>query len=550
MVNFFVTHHQDESFDSLVGRFKLRTLRSDSGVKSELFGNSVFRLSVLYPTYINSFISNTKHLLGWDYDFIINNHTIWPYFFCFLSPKEIRQIELKISKGVGVTTGTFGRFGAKKNVVPRYCPICLEQNEASHGEFYWNRLHQIPDIKICITHKCFLEDVKIEKHDGERNDPIFSPIEELCPIRTAKFNSSTIVYDISSRLIGMLKGSIKINFNFRQRVAEQGFSNGKYIKILKLTESFKEFYGDDILKLYSFPSTFITSTIISGTKKSSVLIGYILVDYFLENYSLKKTTHQLKPYWDRHFFGNGPWKCYDPNCRRIIKTPIFKYYEQTKHTVGKFECKCGRWFTKSYLFKDGKIDKVLIKRYKRTRKDRGRKRRVSEDELNRARNLFWDLQGEIQSDQKHSNRKSQNRVWLLKYNPNWLKKQISKLKALKQVKLIESRKARGIKFVKIIKLNYQKLKNENPAYQISKNVLLNNSGFGYDVSKYPEVENFLNQNSETVEEFRIRRLHQIANELLEAGKELTETSLLKRFHSKARKTLLQEAQKLILRGHM
>lgn len=44
----------------------------------------------------------------------------------------------------------------------KYCPMCAKEQREKYGETYWNRIHQVPEIKVCPKHKCKLLNSTIE----------------------------------------------------------------------------------------------------------------------------------------------------------------------------------------------------------------------------------------------------------------------------------------------------------------------------------------------------------------------------------------------------
>lgn len=110
---------------------------------------------------------------------IAEQHTMYPAYIRFL-PK-LRRVD--------AVNGILSCEGNWKNLMCmpklgytrylRYCPECAKEDREKYGETYWHREHQIPKIRVCPKHRCFLENSKIEisartspsLHDAENNVP-------------------------------------------------------------------------------------------------------------------------------------------------------------------------------------------------------------------------------------------------------------------------------------------------------------------------------------------------------------------------------------------
>lgn len=548
MVDFLDPPFKDESIYSLVGRNKLKSLRSNPQIKLRLYGTNSMVLSNVYPVHLSSFVKNTVHLMGWDIEYLINNHTIWNYFFSFLEPTEVQHLRRAIDFGEGLTRVTFARFGEKNGALPKYCPLCKEESKEKSGEFYFNRYHQIPNYSICLIHKCFLEEIKIESYSGDRTDSIYPPSDELCPLTIGRPNPSQVIYSITKRLHAILDGDIKPNFNFISSLRERGLNNGAYSNITAIKQKFYQTYGENTRKFYDIGEAFVKSNLINGTRKNASLIGNVLLEKLIHD--LPNVESQSKPGpSDLHFFGIGPWECLNPKCahygEKIIVQAKFRFYTDVNRTVGTFTCECGMTYSKSYLIEQKKVIKVFIRKNIKTRRDFGRERKPSRQERINRRKTFYKLHKSNLPWQELTNKKTVNRNWLLKFEPEWLKKQESKLQNIKNVNRRLKRNNRDLELLSRVKASFKKLKSESPNYRISKQVILDYSG-GLYVVGYPKTENFLQENSESLAEFRTRRLRLIAKELKLKNNELTVTKLLASFHNTdVRNQLYSQAQELV-----
>ena len=54
----------------------------------------------------------------------------------------------------------------------RYCPVCCQEDLQLYGEPYWHRSHQLPDMRICTKHRCWLVDTDVT-YDTARQQELF-----------------------------------------------------------------------------------------------------------------------------------------------------------------------------------------------------------------------------------------------------------------------------------------------------------------------------------------------------------------------------------------
>lgn len=105
--------------------------------------------------------------LGTSYERVIQDLTTLPYWLTFVSssdPKPLpgtANIRMPVNSR-GHTVDTLRSFGLKRRqgqaTHPRFCPECLTHDQATYGEVYWHRSHQLPNVLFCPSHGCALHD--------------------------------------------------------------------------------------------------------------------------------------------------------------------------------------------------------------------------------------------------------------------------------------------------------------------------------------------------------------------------------------------------------
>ncbi|MBE6665168.1 MAG: hypothetical protein E7603_02960 [Ruminococcaceae bacterium] len=180
MIAFFPQIYPDELLYSQIARY-----HAHGG-----YSNLVFTMTDIYKNanltlpsveFVNQYTEDamkwiTKNKL---WESVVEQHTMYPAYIRFL-PKSRRG---EAVSGIIGCNGNWKKLmclpvlNEKKYL--RYCPECAHEDREKHGETYWHRAHQIPRIRICPRHQCFLEcsDIPISSKtapglfDAESNIP-------------------------------------------------------------------------------------------------------------------------------------------------------------------------------------------------------------------------------------------------------------------------------------------------------------------------------------------------------------------------------------------
>jgi hypothetical protein len=545
MVSYFVSRNVEESVYGFLARYQYETFGSLTSLCLCLFDKESFNVQHLFPTNLGTFVRNTRHICDWDEDYLLENHTIWPYFFAFLNDDEVKRYTEKIYSGNGIC-GFQSRFQAfNTNKLPKYCPICFKENYQKNGEYFWNRIHQIPDIKICPDHNCFLEEIRAESYWGTSSRIYYPPIIELCPTDNIRFNNSQLIYEIANCQKEILKGTLKPNLDFKSRTNLPNFNNRNLHHISSLKKQFKDYFGQDLLDFYSISDSFISSSTIRGSRRNTSFVALVLLDLFLRKFKI--FTSEDRRLSQVKLFGEGPWECLNDKCeffgKKIISTAKFRYYKKQDRTVAKFTCKCGMAYTKSLVVQDNVVIKVNVFRYLKPRKKLPIRLKRNVDFERRS---FWVLNESLDVSRKHYIRKRENSNWLKKYDLPWYNSQRQKLKRIKAERTARVKHEQEIKYLTSLQLALDRIKIENPPFRISRNHILKKAELSSTSRKYPLVEKFFRINSESVKMFWIRRLNYIADQLHAQGLEVNTNNLLKKFSWGRKAKIENDAKKISL----
>lgn len=89
---------------------------------------------------------------------VLRQQTLAPLFMYCL-PRHAGKIKSALLAGdssKALRGCQFPSFGSESSLILKDCSLCAEEDIASHGVAYWHRMHQIPGVNVCASHKVFL----------------------------------------------------------------------------------------------------------------------------------------------------------------------------------------------------------------------------------------------------------------------------------------------------------------------------------------------------------------------------------------------------------
>ena len=253
MIAFFPEIYPDELLYSQLARYHSR-----SG-----YARLVFTIADIYNNeklvhpsidFVNRY---TPDAMQWitkyePWEVIAEQHTMYPAYIRFL-PK-LRRID--------AVNGILSCEGNWKNLmcIPllnesryiRYCPECAKADREKYGETYWHREHQIPRIRVCPKHRCFLEDSEIAisskttpaLHDAENNVPENTEPRVCKSDREIEFTQYVI--DVMHEPID-LENPLSVGKYLHSRLGNEYASDSGLVRnITKLYEDYLSFYGEEM----------------------------------------------------------------------------------------------------------------------------------------------------------------------------------------------------------------------------------------------------------------------------------------------------------------
>lgn len=160
MITYFPVVYEDELVYSVLARFfEASGFLSHQGISRKYLKDT----RVLDAEFFNPMSDELQEMFtrNMTIETLIMKHTMFPWYARFLSrERKNRAYTLLASMQKGYKL-ELGYNNKSQSLKLRYCPLCVERDREEHGECFFHCKHQLPGIRICPEHKCFLIDSRI-----------------------------------------------------------------------------------------------------------------------------------------------------------------------------------------------------------------------------------------------------------------------------------------------------------------------------------------------------------------------------------------------------
>lgn len=351
MLGFFVVPYQNESFYSLVARFCNRFSPIIYGLKC-LFGDCYPRIRTDLATDLEFFQKTCGKTFSFTSSEIYHQFTLWPLYKKFLTKSLVEEVDDKISAGGKYVSWKLMARSRNSGAVPYYCPSCNKEQREKGEELYWNRVHQIPNIKVCPYHFTILEKAVLTSRDDSSH--LFIPSEMSCPIKISKPSTNKFVNDVSITLKKLLLiPDFKLGTDYQKQIKFLGYLKGESLDFEKLRRDFESLVGINTIKQYEAGKkrfSAFSKAMIYGYKNFVSPANHSIFKVFLDEKSRQvNEKEQFRP------FGKGPWKCINKCCpsynKDVIEECKWHCNKDSKNFIGYFKCDCGLVYYQSVNIK-------------------------------------------------------------------------------------------------------------------------------------------------------------------------------------------------------
>ncbi|HML31962.1 TnsD family Tn7-like transposition protein [Sporomusa sphaeroides] len=162
-ISFFPTPYPDETFYSLLARYRSWSRISNLQAKIDLFGKRKRKLGLVLPGDLENLYSRLPADSTLSPQILIDNHTILPIFYPFIASSDRTKLQdVMVHKDSTCVSQHFAGMSNYISDYQRVCPICLEKDEECYGEPYLHRIHQLRGVVYCPDHKVSLLNTNIK----------------------------------------------------------------------------------------------------------------------------------------------------------------------------------------------------------------------------------------------------------------------------------------------------------------------------------------------------------------------------------------------------
>lgn len=332
----------------------------------DLFNSATACAVIDFPDRLDEFYRSLPKNSPTTPDMLIMKHTLYPLFQPFIPEKRANQIIewMKRSTRGGRIHYTIGVMGSGIPALRylRYCPRCISEDELNFGEPYWHRTHQVPGVFLCPKHKEWLieSDTCFSSPPNKHVFNLLQPKPEHKPIIPADNQACFDIYLFIAESIHWflnnptcsigLKELQKRYISYLQERDLATFSGR--IRQSDLLSDFVYFYGYELLeRLHSVIGNTTDNWLSKMLRKPRTTVHplrHLLFIRFLDVspqdfVGQKKTL--LMP------FGRGPWPCLNPASdhyrQKVIRKVAVTRESKKGIPVGTFSCNCGFSYSRS-----------------------------------------------------------------------------------------------------------------------------------------------------------------------------------------------------------
>ncbi|THE13184.1 hypothetical protein E1I69_08785 [Bacillus timonensis] len=365
MIPFFPSPYPDETLYSIIARYHLYSGNlSYKHTILDLFGKKT-RTNWYLPSNINALVQNIQ-ITTLTADYIIDKHTLFPFFSSFLSNEKKSANRQNIIDGEGQNIySDYGLIGSSiKATKPlTHCNLCMQEDIDRYGETYWHRVHQLPGVYVCPIHRIPLL-TSLKQIESSIQYQFILPGEDIFDNTLGRDYNQEIIeqlYEYAVQANWLLNQfEIDINSNFREKYSyfleKNKFNIRKgVVNQDKWKNAFRQFYHPEVLEMLNVATDFtkehcwVSKIVRTGNQITHPMQHILaimvlcrnLADFFLINLTVDKEDDP---------FGTGPWPCLNPAhklyMQDVIETITISKCKKTKNLIGKFQCSCGFIYTR------------------------------------------------------------------------------------------------------------------------------------------------------------------------------------------------------------
>ena len=255
MLTYFPSPYPDEWWYSVLCRYHVRSGHPKHATTiSELYNGRPMVHGRLVPGGDCTAVLSNLPPGVLSIDDVLANHTLLPYYTRFFQADKKRQVwdALQAGHGSGITSVRTQTPDGTERL--KFCPLCYRVDESKYGEPYWHRVHQIPLMPLCPTHKIPLVSVPVK---FARLSELFLPLASV-RIQEAESMIETWMEPLTDMITALLCGNYAPTIghsNLHTALIAHGYGEDRVsryqsIDVSKIRRAVLEYYGQHIYEQY------------------------------------------------------------------------------------------------------------------------------------------------------------------------------------------------------------------------------------------------------------------------------------------------------------
>lgn len=350
---YFPKPYKNELYYSILARYHFYSGDiHPSYTLKELTGRAR-RINFEVPIGIDNLVTKAKIFSStYSQDYFINNHTIIPVVRPF---RKIEWIQKLIGSNFeGLRHNLFGNkaddIKSKEHLY--YCPECLKEQFDKYGEGYWNRVHQVPGIFVCTSHRVALIKYSANIHNIHGIEFVLPRIDDI------KKEQKKYKSDVLSSLLNLAEDvDYLLEKNFDAFPEEYFYE--KYVTLLeikglaypmlqresRLKSLMASYYPHEFLEMLnsSFKSNSSWLPKFNSNNRITTLhpIRHLLL--------MRLLCGSARDFFENEYlytpFGTGPWICMNPLAdhylKKVVKKVDVSVHGTNRAIQGDMKCSCG-----------------------------------------------------------------------------------------------------------------------------------------------------------------------------------------------------------------
>jgi hypothetical protein len=216
LLNFPIPYHEELIYSTVARAGVHMGITSPKQLLAEVFNNRHVIATVDLPNHLERIAYWYVDGLGYNAERIAYEHTLFSVYAPFtIEARRLQCLKWMTVESLGAVHLTLGVAASRIKKVKslNYCPVCMEQQFAENGEYFWLRQWQVSGANCCLQHGQLLE-TNLASHHNHRHQ-FFPATPEFCP-KATQFEGNSQSQQVARQVNILLAMAPATSANFTQ----------------------------------------------------------------------------------------------------------------------------------------------------------------------------------------------------------------------------------------------------------------------------------------------------------------------------------------------